>query len=47
VPEQAVLGLRPGDEIAIGADDFERLSQAFLAEIGSRFDEAGAAQPTA
>jgi hypothetical protein len=47
VPEQAVLGLQPGDEIAIGADDFERLSQAFLADIESRFVEAGAAQPAA
>src|SRR3954465_10624569 len=31
VPEQAVLGLQLGDEIAIGAEQFERLSEGFLA----------------
>jgi hypothetical protein len=37
VPEQSVLGLRAGDRIRLTADDFERLSTAFLAELERRF----------
>jgi hypothetical protein len=36
-PETSVLGYAVGDEIAISAADFARLSDAFLAEIESRF----------
>src|SRR3954451_16303872 len=37
VPERAVLGLELGDEIAIGAVQFERLSDGFLAEIEEKY----------
>ena len=36
-PDRSVLGLEVGDRIALTADDFERLSAAFLAEIEKRF----------
>jgi len=36
-PERSVLGLEVGDRIALTADEFERLSAAFLAEIEKRF----------
>ena len=32
-PEQSVLGLRPGDTIALTRDDFERLSTAVLGQL--------------
>jgi hypothetical protein len=37
VPEQSVLGLEDGQQIAISREDFERLTDAFLAELDSRF----------
>jgi hypothetical protein len=36
-PERSVLGLAPGDRIRITADAFERLADAFLAELATRF----------
>jgi len=36
-PDRSVLGLEAGDRIALTADEFERLSAAFLAEIEKRF----------
>ena len=36
-PDRSVLGLEAGDRIALTADEFERLSAAFLAEIDKRF----------
>ena len=36
-PEQTVLNVEPGDRIALSAADFERLSDAFLAEIAAKF----------
>ncbi len=41
-PERSVLGLAPGDRIRLTADAFERLCEAFLAELATRF-VAGAA----
>jgi hypothetical protein len=35
-PEKAVLGLNPGDEIRLGADDYERLATAFIDELEKR-----------
>jgi hypothetical protein len=37
VPEQSVLKLEIGDPIAIGAERFERLADAFFAEIEAKF----------
>jgi len=37
VPEESVLGLELGDPIRLTADQFERLSTAFLAELETRF----------
>ncbi|MFC0454653.1 hypothetical protein ACFFI2_42120 [Rhodococcus jostii] len=37
VPDQSVLKLEIGDRIRLGADDFERLSAAFFAEMKLRF----------
>ena len=37
VPGESVLGLEIGDRISLTAADFERLSEAFLAEIERRF----------
>jgi hypothetical protein len=41
-PEESVLKLQLGDRIALTADDFERLSAAFLAEMERRFVERAA-----
>src|SRR4051794_35259811 len=35
-PEESVLGLRPGEEIRLGADDYEKLATAFIAELEKR-----------
>jgi hypothetical protein len=35
--EDSVLGLAPGDRVAISRADFERLSSAFFGELESRF----------
>lgn len=37
IPEQSVVKLQIGERILLSADKFERLSNAFLAEIESRF----------
>ena len=37
VPEESVAKVAVGEQIALGADDFERLSAAFFAEIERRF----------
>jgi hypothetical protein len=36
-PEKSVLGLQPGDPIALTADQFERLAAAFFAELEAKF----------
>ena len=36
-PETSVLGLGPGDPIVIARPDFDRLADAFFAEIEARF----------
>ncbi|MEJ2890365.1 hypothetical protein [Actinomycetospora aeridis] len=38
-PARAVLGLAPGDTIALDAASLERLADAFLAELAVRFGE--------
>ena len=40
-PERSVLELVPGDAIALSTADVERLADAFLGEIESRFVAAG------
>ena len=35
-PEKSVLGLAPGDQIRLTADDYERLATAFLDEVARR-----------
>ncbi len=35
-PEKSVLGIAPGEEIRLGADDYERLATAFLDELEKR-----------
>jgi hypothetical protein len=40
IPEETVLGLHPGDAIALSREDFERLSAAFFAELQRRFLDA-------
>ena len=35
-PDASVLGLAPGDEIRISADDYDRLATAFLDEVEKR-----------
>jgi hypothetical protein len=42
VCEQTVLGLEVGDRIVLDAEQFERLAEAFLAEIDARFVQTGA-----
>src|SRR4249919_3326034 len=37
VPGESVIGLEIGDRISLTAEQFERLSEAFLAEIERRF----------
>jgi hypothetical protein len=37
VPEDTVLKLRAGDTIALTADDFERLADAFFEELKRKF----------
>jgi hypothetical protein len=39
VPADTVLGIGVGEKVSPGAEDFERLSAAFLAEIERRFME--------
>lgn len=41
VPADSVLGLEIGDRISLTREQFERLSEAFLAEIERRFIELG------
>jgi hypothetical protein len=36
-PASLLLGYAPGDQIALGAEDFRTLSSAFLAEIEVRY----------
>lgn len=36
-PETSVLGLKAGDQIAIGRADFGKLTEAFLKEIEARY----------
>ncbi len=36
-PERSVTGLAPGDPIRLGAAGFQRLGEAFLAELEARF----------
>lgn len=38
-PEQSVLGLRPGDPVRLTRAQFERLADAFFAELEARFVE--------
>ena len=40
IPEETVLGIQPGDAIALSREDFERLSAAFFAELQRRFLDA-------
>ena len=40
VPGESVLGLEIGDRISLTREQFERLSEAFLAEIERRFSGA-------
>jgi len=35
-PEKSVLGLAPGDQIRLTADDYERLATAFIDELETR-----------
>lgn len=37
VPADTVLGIEVGEKVSLSAEDFERLSAAFLAEIERRF----------
>jgi hypothetical protein len=37
IPDESVLKLEIGDRISFGAEQFERLSEAFFTEIRSRF----------
>jgi len=37
VPADTVLGIEAGEKVSLSAEDFERLSAAFLAEIERRF----------
>ena len=42
--ERSVLGLAPGDPVALSAADFERLADAFLTELEYRFVAAAAGE---
>lgn len=37
VPEESVVRLKPGDQIRLTADDFERLSAAFFQELERKY----------
>jgi hypothetical protein len=37
IPEKSVLKLGSGDQIRLSAEDFERLSAAFLTDLGDKF----------
>ena len=37
VPENSVLGIKVGDRIRLNAADFDKLSQAFFADLQSKF----------
>ena len=37
VPENSVLGIKDGDRIRLNAADFDKLSQAFFADLQSKF----------
>jgi hypothetical protein len=37
VPEEAVVGLRPGDRVRLTAEQFERLADAFFMELDRKF----------
>jgi hypothetical protein len=39
-PESSVVGLAPGDAIALNRDDFGRLADAYFAELEARYVEA-------
>ncbi len=39
VPDQSVTGLALGERIALNADQFTRVAEAFLAELDARFRE--------
>jgi hypothetical protein len=41
-PETSVLGYAAGDRIALDADGFERLAEAFLADIERKYVEVSA-----
>jgi hypothetical protein len=41
VPEQTVLRLEVGDRIVLDAEQFERLAEAYLAEIDAGFVQTG------
>ncbi|MEI9900623.1 MAG: hypothetical protein WDN31_11405 [Hyphomicrobium sp.] len=36
-PRKSVLGLKPGDEIALTRDSFVKLADAFVTEIGKKY----------
>jgi hypothetical protein len=42
-PEAAVLGLAPGDAVALSRDDVASISDAFFAELEARYGETAAA----
>lgn len=37
VPERSVLGLQPGDRIALTSEQFSRLTQAFFEELETKY----------
>ena len=40
-PDESVLGIPPGERIRLTAADFERLAEAFLAEVRAKFVSSG------